>query len=83
MPKLVSSKEAKLPLKIQYLQARDKIVGVWERFDDKVPDNGKPIHRQMMFEYLLDMFGSWEQNGDSLPTTETLYFLARLREKLG
>lgn len=81
MPKLVSSKEASLPLKIQYLNARDKVVEVWERFDGTVPDDTKPRYRQLMFEYLLSMFGSWEQNGDSLPGSKELHYLARLREK--
>jgi len=82
MPKLVSSKEAKLPLRIQYLHARDKVVEVWERFDDTIPDTERPRYRRLMFEYLLDMFGSWEQNGDSLPSAETLYFFARQSEKV-
>lgn len=70
-------------LKLAYRNARDKIVEVWERLDDKVPDDAKPRYRQLMFEYLLDMFGSWEQNGDSLPTAEQLYYYARIREKVG
>ena len=68
--------------RLQYLNARDKVVEVWERFDDSIPDEDKPHYRQLMFEYLLDMFGSWEQNGDSLPTAETLHYLGRLREKV-
>ena len=80
MPKSVSSKEA--PLRIKYLNTRDKIVEVWERLDTQVPDNEKPHYRQLMFEYLIDMFGSWGKNGDSLPSAETLYFLVRQREKV-
>ncbi len=83
MPKLVSSKEAKLPLTIKYLNARDKIVKVWESLDDQVPDEDKSHYRQLMFEYLLEMFGSWNQNGDSLPSAEQLYYYARIREKVG
>jgi len=82
MPKLVSHKESQLPRKVEYIHARDKIVEVWERFDYQVPDNEKPRYRQLMFEYLVDMFGSWEQNGDSLPTAEQLYYYARTRERV-
>lgn len=71
-----------LPLHTQYLNARDKIVQVWEGLDDQVPDTEKPHYRQRMFEYLLEMFGSWKQNGDSLPTAEQLYYYARKREKV-
>ena len=76
MPKMVSSK-------VKYFHTRDKIVQVWEQLDDQVPDNEKPHYRQLMFEYLLEMFGSWEQSGDSLPTAKQLYFYARIREKVG
>ncbi len=69
-------------LHIIYINARDKIVADWERFDDQVPDNEKPQYRQRMFEYLLDMFGTWEHSGDSLPTATELYALARIREKV-
>jgi len=65
-----------------YQNARDKIVEVWERFDDRLPDNEKPRWRQRMLDYLLEMFGSWEQNGDCLPTAETLHYYARIREKV-
>ena len=82
MPKLVSSKEAKLPFVVKYLDTRDKIVRVWEQLDDQLPDSEKPHYRQLMFEYLLEMFGSWTQNGDSLPTAEQLYYYARIREKV-
>lgn len=74
MPKLVSSH-------IKYRNARDKIVKDWECLDDQLPDSEKPRYRQLMFQYLLEMFGSWEQSGDSLPSTETLYYYARIREK--
>lgn len=73
--------EQSTKLKIDYTNARDKVVEVWERFDDKVPDDAKPKYRQLMLEYLLDMFGSWVENGDSLPHSQTLHFLARLKEK--
>ncbi len=69
-------------IQIQYLNARDKVVADWERFDEQVPDNEKPHYRQLMFEYLLDVFGTWTQSGDSLPTSKELYALARVREKV-
>ncbi len=69
-------------LHVQYLNARDKVVSTWEHFDEQVPDNEKPRYRQLMFEYLIDMFQTWAKNGDSLPASRHLYFLARMREKV-
>ena len=71
----------KTSLQIQYLNTRDKLTDIWDRFDTTVPDDEKPRYRQMMFEYLIDMFKSWAENGDSLPLAETMYFWARMREK--
>lgn len=66
---------------VEYRDARNKIIDVWEQFDSELPDNEKPRYRQMMFEYLIDMFKSWAENGDSLPLAETMYYWARMREK--